>query len=33
MGEIIEIGADWLAAEVDEITDEIKSVSPVEFNE
>lgn len=33
MGEIVEIGADWLAAEVDEITDEIKSVSPVEFNE
>lgn len=33
MGEIVEIGADWLAAEVDGITDEIKSVSPVEFNE
>lgn len=33
MGEIIEIGADWLAAEVDEITDAIKHVSPVEFNE
>ena len=33
MPELDYIGADWLANEVDELTDTIRHITPVEFNE